>query len=270
MLYGAAMIKDSPAPSSEAPETTHFGFRTVRREDKAGLVRGVFENVAGKYDLMNDLMSAGVHRLWKAAMVGMLSPRPHQAIIDVAGGTGDIAFRILDRLDRGAKTPPDPPITVCDINPRMLAVGRDRALDRGRLAGLSWICADAEALPFPDTAFDAYTIAFGLRNVTDLDRALTEVRRVLKPGGQFYCLEFSRFALTPLAPLYDAYSFHVLPRIGQIVAGDREAYAYLVESIRRFPDQAALCRRMETAGLGQVKFRNLTGGIAAIHSGWRL
>ncbi len=261
--YRAAMAHDTT--DSSKPGTTHFGFRTVSEGEKPGMVRAVFDAVAPKYDLMNDLMSAGVHRLWKAAMVDWLAPKVGQSVIDVAGGTGDIAFRLLDRMGDGAM-----PVTVCDINAAMLRVGRDRAADCGRLTGLVWTCADAERLPFADLAFDAYTIAFGLRNVTHLDAALAEARRVLKPGGRFLCLEFSRVLVPVLEKLYDLYSFNVLPWLGQIVTGDREAYQYLAESIRRFPDQQALAERMRAAGFAEVKVRNLTGGVAALHSGWRI
>jgi demethylmenaquinone methyltransferase/2-methoxy-6-polyprenyl-1,4-benzoquinol methylase len=244
---------------------TDFGFRRVPEERKAPLVRAVFDSVAPRYDLMNDLMSGGIHRWWKAEMVRWLGPRPGQLLIDVAGGTGDIARRALPRLDpdRGG-------CVVCDANQEMLEIGRAGALDAGILAGIVWLAGDAEALPFPDRTFDLYAIAFGLRNVTHLARALAEARRVLKPGGRFLCLEFTP-AVTPLLqPLYDLYSFHVLPALGQIVTGDRDAYAYLVESIRRFPPQSALAEMIAAAGLDRVRFRSLTGGIAALHSAWRL
>jgi demethylmenaquinone methyltransferase/2-methoxy-6-polyprenyl-1,4-benzoquinol methylase len=255
----------SPESGSSESGTTHFGFRTVAEDEKEGLVRQVFDAVAPKYDLMNDLMSAGVHRLWKAAMIDMLAPRPGEAILDMAGGTGDIAFRLLERIGTAG-----PPVTVSDINAAMLNVGRDRAIDRGKLAGLSWCCTNAEILPYPNMTFDAYTIAFGLRNVTHIDTALAEARRVLKPGGRFLCLEFSKVIVPVLDKLYDTYSFSVLPWLGQFVAGDREAYKYLAESIRRFPDQNALAERMKGAGLAHVKVRNLSGGIAALHLGWRI
>jgi demethylmenaquinone methyltransferase/2-methoxy-6-polyprenyl-1,4-benzoquinol methylase len=247
-------------------DSAPFGFRDVDPADKAGLVRGVFESVAGRYDLMNDLMSAGVHRLWKSVLIDLLAPRNGEHFIDVAGGTGDIAFRILQRL--GAEAAGS--VTVCDLTPAMLETGRARAIDRGLLRGIDWIAGNAEALPFADRSFDAYTIAFGLRNVTAIDKALAEARRVLKPGGRFFCLEFSHVANAPLSRLYDLYSFEVLPRLGQWVARDRESYQYLVESIRRFPPQQDLVQMIETAGLARVKFRNLTGGIAAIHSAWRI
>ena len=244
--------------------TAYFGDREVPEADKSPLVRGVFSSVAGRYDLMNDLMSGGVHRLWKAEMIAWLRPLPGMSLLDVAGGTGDIAFRALDRAGSGAE------VTVCDITESMLRVGRDRAIDQGRLGGIDWVCGDAEALPFPDRSFDAYTIAFGLRNVTRPQAALAEARRVLKPGGRFLCLEFSRVVLPLLSELYDLYSYRVLPALGQAVARDRESYQYLVESIRRFPPQDELISLIEDAGLEQAGYRNLTGGVAALHSAWRI
>ncbi len=250
-------------PDSEfAQGTTHFGFRTVGEDEKSSLVRAVFDDVAPRYDLMNDLMSMGIHRLWKAAMLDWLRPRPGMALLDVGGGTGDIAFRF--RARGGG------PVVVCDINREMLAVGRDRAIDRNLTEDIEWVCGDAEALPIPDRSVDAYTIAFCLRNVTHIDQALGEARRVLRPGGRFLCLEFSHVVLPVLRQIYDQYSFRVLPWLGEVVASNRDAYQYLVESIRRFPPQAQLAARMEAAGLGAVKYRNLSGGIAALHSGWRL
>ena len=248
--------------SEDQTHTTHFGFRTVREQEKASLVRAVFDDVAPRYDLMNDLMSAGIHRLWKAAMLDWLRPRPGMSLLDVGGGTGDIAFRFARRGGG--------PVVVCDINREMLAVGRDRAIDRNLGADIQWVCGDAESLPIPDRAVEAYTIAFCLRNVTHIDQALADARRVLKPGGRFLCLEFSHVVLPLLDRVYDAYSFHLLPWLGQMVAGNREAYQYLVESIRKFPPQAELAERMRAAGLAQVSYRNLSGGIAALHSGWRL
>ncbi len=246
-----------------AESETDFGYRRVKAEEKARLVRQVFDSVSPRYDLMNDLMSGGVHRLWKAELIDRLAPRPGQVLLDVAGGTGDIAQRFLARAG-------DAQAIVCDINESMLGQGRNRAIDAGRLAGISWVCGDAESLPVADAAVDAYTVAFGLRNVTDIAAALAEARRVLKPGGRFLCLEFSRVETPLLRQAYDLYSFTVLPLLGQVVAGDRSAYQYLVESIRQFPPQAELAQMMEAAGLEQVSFRNLTGGIAALHSGWRL
>ena len=253
----------SQEKSNAAPESQWFGFRKVDPAAKTGLVRDVFARVAGRYDLMNDLMSGGVHRLWKAALINQIRPRDGQRLLDVAGGTGDISFRALQAAP--ALLP-----TLCDINPAMLAVGRDRAIDRGLLGRIEFAVGNAEQLPIASRSMDLYTIAFGLRNVTNIDAALAEARRVLRPGGRFYCLEFSHVTVPGLAALYDRYSFSVLPRIGGLVAGDREAYQYLVESIRQFPNQQALAERMAAAGLGQVKVRNLSGGIAAIHSGWRL
>lgn len=256
----------------KAPETTHFGFRTVLADDKATLVNAVFDSVASRYDLMNDLMSGGIHRLWKAQFIDWIDPRPGMALLDVAGGTGDIAFRFLDRQKAKAPDAAGPPgrVTVCDLNAEMLDVGRARAIDQGRVEGLSWVCGNAEALPFPDRSFDVYTIAFGLRNVTHIDVALREARRVLKPGGRFMCLEFSRVSQPLLREVYDRYSFAVLPRLGRMVTGDGEAYQYLVESIRRFPPQEDLSQRIAAAGLAQVKYRNLSSGIAAMHSAWRI
>jgi len=243
-----------------------FGFRRIREDEKAPLVRAVFDSVASRYDLMNDLMSGGIHRRWKDELVTWLAPRPGQRMLDVAGGTGDIACRALKRLDpaRGGG------IIVCDVNRQMLELGRARAIDDGILARIEWLCGDAEALPIADRSVDLYTIGFGLRNVTRIERALAEARRVLKPGGRFLCLEFTPTVGPWLTPAYDFYSFHVLPMIGQIVTGDRDAYTYLVQSIRRFPSQAALCDLMEAAGLERARFRNLTGGVAALHSAWRL
>jgi demethylmenaquinone methyltransferase/2-methoxy-6-polyprenyl-1,4-benzoquinol methylase len=249
-----------------ADTTASFGFRDVPEAEKEGLVREVFSSVAGSYDLMNDLMSAGVHRLWKDAMVEWLNPRPGWGVIDVAGGTGDIAFRIAGLVrERGGEAA----ITVCDINPDMVREGIRRADEKGE-ASIRWITGDAEALPIPDASMDAYTIAFGIRNVTHIDKALSEARRVLKPGGRFLCLEFSRVEAPGLDTLYDAYSMNVLPRLGKMVAGDSEAYRYLAESIRRFPPQAKFAKMIEKAGLSQVKVRNLTGGVAAMHSAWKI
>jgi demethylmenaquinone methyltransferase / 2-methoxy-6-polyprenyl-1,4-benzoquinol methylase len=261
------MATTSEKPPANPADTTHFGFRDVPVEDKASLVRGVFERVAGNYDLMNDLMSGGIHRLWKAELIAAVAPRPGERLLDVAGGTGDIATRFIAA---GGGSEAGTSAVICDINTAMLQVGRDRALDAGHLAGLTWVAGDAEKLPVASGSVDAYTIAFGLRNVTRIDDALAEARRVLKPGGRFFCLEFSRVVVPGLAQLYDLYSFNVLPVLGHVVAGDREAYQYLAESIRRFPPQEELVRRMEAAGLGLPRYRNLSGGIAAIHSAWRI
>ncbi len=252
----------SQSPGTEAG----FGFRHIPEADKAPLVRAVFDSVAGRYDLMNDLMSAGIHRWWKDTMVASLNPRPGQRLIDVAGGTGDIARRALPRLAPQAGGV----AIVCDAVAPMLEVGRARAIDDGVLGGIEWLCGDAEQLPFADRSFDLYTIAFGLRNVTHIERALAEARRVLRPGGRFLCLEFTPALMPELQPLYDFYSFRVLPWLGEIVTGDRAAYTYLVESIRGFPAQEALAEMIAVAGLARPRFRNLTGGVAALHSAWRL
>jgi len=254
------MTTDETAQSSA--KTTHFGFQEVREEDKASMVRAVFDGVASSYDLMNDLMSGGIHRLWKAELINTLKPRPDMKLLDLGGGTGDIAFRF--RAKGGG------PVTVCDINKEMLSVGRDRAIDRAILDGIDWVCGDAETLPFPDRSVDAVTIAFCLRNVTRIDLALAEARRVLRPGGRFLCLEFSHVVLPGLAQLYDQYSFKVLPLMGKLVANNRDAYQYLAESIRKFPRQADLVERMTAVGFERASYRNLSGGIAALHSGWRL
>ncbi len=249
-------------------------YRHVPPDEKAPLVRGIFDKVAPRYDLMNDLMSGGIHRLWKAAMVAWLRPRPGQRLIDVAGGTGDIALRALPRLAPelvdDAAGGVGGGAAVCDPNARMLEIGRARALDRGIIEGVEWLGAEAERLPFAARSFDLYTIAFGLRNVTDIGAALAEARRVLRPGGRFMCLEFTPQVAPLLQPFYDLYSFQVVPLLGRIVAGDREAYTYLVESIRGFPRQGELADMITAAGFGQVRYRNLTGGIAALHSAWRL
>jgi len=247
---------------NERNDTSSFGARDVAADEKPGLVRGVFSSVAGRYDLMNDLMTGGVHRLWKTALIDWLRPRPAMHLLDVAGGTGDVAFRFLDA--GGGR------VSVCDLTEAMVGRGRDRAIDAGRLAQLDWIVGDAEALPVADRSVDAYTIAFGLRNVTHIDRALAEARRVLRPGGRILCLEFSTVILPVLDRLYDTYSYSVLPALGQVVAQDRESYVYLVESIRRFPNQDRLAGMMKDAGLDKVAYRNLSGGIAAIHSAWRI
>ncbi len=252
---------------SNAPDATaSFGFRDVPESDKEGLVREVFSSVAWRYDLMNDLMSGGVHRFWKDAMVERLNPRPGWRVLDVAGGTGDIAFRIADAVrTRGGAAD----IVVCDISPEMIGEGVRRAVEKGEGA-IEWVCGDAEALPIPDASLDAYTIAFGIRNVTHIDRALAEARRVLKPGGRFLCLEFSRVDAPGLDVLYDRFSFTVLPRLGELVAKDGDAYRYLAESIRRFPPQNAFAQMIDQAGLSRVKVRNLTGGVAALHSAWKI
>ena len=245
-----------------------FGFQDVDPAEKPGLVRGVFDRVARRYDLMNDLMSAGVHRIWKDMVAARLNPRPGETIIDCAGGTGDMAIRFA-RLARRAQLRAggeDARIFVVDYNAEMVAAGRER----GGAPEIAWSVGDAQRLPLPDACADAYVIAFGIRNVTDISAALGEARRVLKPGGRFLCLEFSRPVTDPLRAAYDAYSFKVIPRVGHWVAGDREAYQYLVESIRRFPEQARFAQLMREAGFDQVGWTNFTGGVAALHQGWAL
>lgn len=245
---------------------TSYGFHTVAEGEKQGMVDQVFHRVARRYDIMNDLMSAGMHRLWKDAMVAWLSPppRPGWKLLDVAGGTGDIAFRVVDASRGNAHA------TVLDINGSMLGVGRERAEKRG-LSGLTdFVEANAEELPFPDATFDAYTIAFGIRNVPRIDAALAEAYRVLKPGGRFLCLEFSEVDFPPLEKLYEAWSFNAIPRIGAAVTGDAEPYRYLVESIRRFPNQGNFAAMIEAAGFERVTWRDYSGGIAACHSGWKI
>ena len=251
---------------------THFGFQYIDEAEKGQLVRDLFNAVAPQYDLMNDIMSGGIHRLWKEAVVDWLLPRPGMSLLDVAGGTGDVSFRFIDRITKklSINGKIDKPVTVCDISTEMVTVGRDRALDRGMVGDLFWICGNAENLPFDDCKFDAVTFVFGLRNVTYPDRALKECRRVLKPGGHFICLEFSHVVLPLLDRLYSAYSFGVVPWLGEVVAGNRDAYQYLVESIKRFPPQDKLAWLMSQANFSQVRVRNLSGGIAAIHSGWRI
>lgn len=249
-------------------DTASFGYRDVNAADKPGLVRGVFDRVAGRYDLMNDLMSAGVHRVWKDMAAARLNPRPGERIVDVAGGTGDMARRFAKaarrvgaRQGRGGAE-----VLVVDYNAEMIAAGRARGGD----VDVTWAVGDAQALPLPDGWADGYVISFGLRNVTDTLKALTEARRVLKRGGRFLCLEFSRPVAPAMRAAYDAYSFNVIPAIGGAVAGDRESYQYLVESIRRFPDQAALAAMMRRAGFERVGWTNYTGGVAALHTGWAL
>ena len=244
--------------------TTHFGNRTVAEEDKAGLVHGVFSSVASKYDVMNDAMSLGIHRLWKDAMMDWLAPRPGTRLLDVAGGTGDIAFRYLNRAGATAQA------TVLDMTEGMLVEGRKRAeaarLDRQ----LDWVVGDAMALPFESGEFDTYTISFGIRNVTRIGDALSEAFRVLKPGGRLMVLEFSQLPNPGVQWLYDRYSYNIIPPMGQAITGDRDSYQYLVESIRQFPAQEPFAQMIREAGFEQVKYRNLSMGISCLHSGWKL
>lgn len=249
---------------NDPQRTTHFGYRDVPEADKARLVGEVFSSVAGRYDLMNDLMSFGLHRLWKRYFVGTSGVRAGDAVLDLAGGTGDIAALLLPKVGPGGR------IVVGDINGEMLRVGRDRLTDRGQVQGLEYTQLDAEALPFPDASFDCVTMAFGLRNVTHKDKALAEIHRVLKIGGRALVLEFSAVRAECLKPLYDFHSFQVLPRLGALFAGDADSYRYLAESIRRHPDQATLKGMMETAGFARVDVRNLSAGIVAIHRGYRV
>ncbi|MDB4213375.1 bifunctional demethylmenaquinone methyltransferase/2-methoxy-6-polyprenyl-1,4-benzoquinol methylase UbiE [Octadecabacter sp.] len=244
-------------------QTTHFGFETVPEGDKAGLVQGVFSSVASKYDVMNDAMSLGIHRIWKEAMMDWLAPRSGQKLLDVAGGTGDISFRFLKRAKAGHAT-------VLDITEPMLIEGRKRAEAAQMDASLDWIVGDAMALPFEDNTFDVYTISLGIRNVTRPQDALNEAYRVLKPGGRLMVLEFHQIPHKLLQKAYDAYSFNAIPAMGKLITGDRDSYQYLVESIRKFPDQDTFIEMVKTAGFENAKYRNLSLGIACLHSGWKL
>jgi ubiquinone/menaquinone biosynthesis methyltransferase len=274
-------VSNNGMSAEKNPESLQFGDRTVTPEEKTGLVRGVFDSVADQYDIMNDLMSGGVHRLWKNHLIRRIRPKAGLSYLDVAGGTGDIAFRIKEAIEKKSRKLDIPPraracahgetnITLCDLNWDMLRVGRNRAIDKGWLNAFEWVTGNAEALPMPSNSVDVYTIAFGLRNVTRIDDALNEANRVLKPGGRFFCLEFSHVDNPLVRGAYDAFSYNVIPRIGQTVAKDRESYQYLVESIRKFPRQRNLKKRMEDAGFVKCTFENLSFGIAAIHYGIKL
>lgn len=259
-------MSQDPNKTSNEAATHSFGYRDVAEDERQGLVNRVFSSVAERYDLMNDLMSGGLHRLWKDDFITQLGPpksdRPFR-LLDVAGGTGDIALRAVRRGGSGCTA------VICDISPEMLDVGQRRVNDAGLAERIELIEGNAETLPFADGSFDAYTIAFGIRNVTHIDTALSEAYRVLKPGGRFLCLEFSQVDVPILDRIYDFHSFEIIPRLGRLAAGDEDSYRYLVESIRKFPDQETFAAMIRTAGFSRVSFRNLTGGVAAIHSGWR-
>ncbi|MDQ2090539.1 bifunctional demethylmenaquinone methyltransferase/2-methoxy-6-polyprenyl-1,4-benzoquinol methylase UbiE [Marimonas arenosa] len=244
-------------------KTTHFGFQDIPEAEKAGRVQGVFGSVASKYDVMNDVMSMGIHRIWKDAMMDWLAPRPGQTLLDVAGGTGDISFRFLKRAGHGHAT-------VLDLTEPMLVEGRKRAEAASMADSLDWVVGDAMALPFADNSFDVYTISFGIRNVTRPQEALSEAFRVLKPGGRLMVLEFSQIPNEMMQKVYDLYSFNIIPQMGKVIANDRDSYQYLVESIRKFPDQETFLQMVKDAGFEQAKYRNLTMGIACLHSGWKL
>ncbi|MGX9355984.1 bifunctional demethylmenaquinone methyltransferase/2-methoxy-6-polyprenyl-1,4-benzoquinol methylase UbiE [Roseobacteraceae bacterium S113] len=249
--------------AQDAEKTTHFGFQDVPEGEKAGRVQGVFNSVASKYDVMNDVMSMGIHRVWKDAMMDWLAPRPGQRLLDVAGGTGDISFRFIKRAGYAQAT-------VLDLTEPMLVEGRKRAEADALSDQLSWVVGDAMALPFEDNSFDVYTISFGIRNVTRPLEALQEAYRVLRPGGRLMVLEFSQIPNEGLQWAYDRYSFNVIPKMGQMIAGDSDSYQYLVESIRKFPNQDTFLEMVREAGFEQAKYRNLTMGIACLHSGWKL
>jgi demethylmenaquinone methyltransferase/2-methoxy-6-polyprenyl-1,4-benzoquinol methylase len=251
-------------------ETASFGFQEVPKAEKAGRVRAVFSSVASKYDLMNDAMSGGMHRLWKDAAVAKLNPQPGELILDVAGGTGDISRRMKKLGDKAAARrglePPE--IHVIDVNTEMLEAGRAKSKEMGGEDGLQWHEGDAENLPVDDAVADAYIISFGIRNCTNIDKVLAEARRVLKPGGRFFCLEFSRLAIGGLEPVYDFYSFNAIPALGKLLANDADSYKYLVESIRRFPDQERFLGMIREAGFNRAAYRNMAGGVCALHWGW--
>ena len=248
---------------NNAEQTTHFGFETVPEAEKAKKVQGVFISVASKYDVMNDVMSLGVHRIWKEVMMDWLAPRPSQKLLDVAGGTGDISFKFLKRAGSGHAT-------VLDITENMLIEGRKRAEANQVLDSLNWVVGDAMALPFADNSFDVYTISFGIRNVTCPQEALNEAFRVLRPGGRLMVLEFSQIPVPLAQKAYDFYSFNVIPRMGKLIANDRDSYQYLIESIRKFPNQETFLSMVRQAGFENANYRNLSLGIAALHSGWKI
>ncbi|WP_051275550.1 bifunctional demethylmenaquinone methyltransferase/2-methoxy-6-polyprenyl-1,4-benzoquinol methylase UbiE [Aestuariibacter salexigens] len=253
----------SPGANQGQQETTHFGFKQVDASQKASLVAGVFDSVAAKYDVMNDMMSMGIHRLWKRYTLDCSGVRAGQHVLDLAGGTGDLAAKFSKMVGATGK------VVLADINDSMLKVGRDKLRDKGLVSNLEYVQANAEALPFPDNSFDCITIAFGLRNVTDKDKALASMFRVLKPGGRLLVLEFSKPTNDTFSKVYDWYSFHILPKMGQAIANDSESYQYLAESIRMHPDQETLKSMMENVGFDQVTYHNMTGGIVALHRGFK-
>ncbi|KAE8021705.1 hypothetical protein FH972_007575 [Carpinus fangiana] len=285
MMTGKLRSKCLPRFSAASllhSHATSFGFKEVQEEEKSRMVDNVFSSVASNYDLMNDLMSAGLHRLWKDRLVSKLNPFPGMKHLDVAGGTGDVAFRILEAINSVKHRAmqdvlednlhEETQIFVCDINPNMLNVGKKRALERGirEAKSLLWVEGDAEALNFKDNSMDGYTIAFGIRNVTHIERVLAEAYRVLKRGGRFLCLELSHVEVPIFKELYDYYSFSIIPAVGELVAGDRDSYQYLVESIRRFPSQEKFASMIVDAGFQKVEYENLSGGVVAIHSGLKI
>ena len=249
--------------ADQSEKTTHFGFETVTESEKAGRVKSIFGSVASRYDIMNDVMSGGIHRVWKDAMMDWLAPRSGQKLLDVAGGTGDIAYRFLKRAGQGHAT-------VLDLTEEMLVEGRKRAEASQMVDQLDWSVGDAMALPFPDNSFDVYTISFGIRNVTRPQDALNEAFRVLRPGGRLMVLEFSQIPNPAMQWAYDRYSFNLIPLMGQLIANDRDSYQYLVESIRKFPDQDVFLNMVRSAGFENAKYRNLTAGVACLHSGWKI
>ena len=268
MTVASVPPSGAPPPGATTGKTSSFGFRDVDAKDKVRMVRGVFDSVASSYDLMNDLMSGGVHRLWKDAAAAKLNPRPGETILDVAGGTGDMARRYakMARRAQGRRGGDAASIIVLDYNAEMILAG----VEKGGEPEMQWTVGDAMALPLPDASVDAYSISFGIRNVADIAVALSEARRVLKPGGRFLCLEFSRPTTEVIRKAYDAWSFNAIPAIGQWVAHDRDSYQYLVESIRRFPDQSTFKAMIEAAGFRNVSVTNLSGGVAALHFGWAI
>ncbi|KAF2071786.1 hypothetical protein CYY_006893 [Polysphondylium violaceum] len=283
-FFTTATPKDNNT-TNEQPQT-HFGFQTVNKNDKESMVKEVFDNVSSSYDLMNDVMSMGIHRLWKDELISTLNPTPGSHLLDVAGGTGDISFRFLEKIKQspyylpaiGANPPKNTSLpssaTVFDINQSMLDQGKKRGILNGYNEttdpSIDWVQGNSENLPFKDETFNCYTVSFGIRNCTNVDQVLKEAHRVLKKGGRFLCLEFSQIPNPALRYMYDTYSFNVIPVMGQLVVGDRDSYQYLVESIRKFPDQETFADMMRDAGFQQVTYKNLSFGICAIHSGWKL